>query len=168
MRKLSPVGMKWLKIIHLLLITLFFGGILSSTALNLNENLAVYEGTFQTYKSIVIISDYIIRTGAVGTLLVAFIYGFFTNWGFFRHKWLTVKWILFIGQTLIGIFVVDELMMSNMAILEADKSLALVNPVFIENHKLRNYAVIVQIIITIFIFVISVLKPWKKKKTKRL
>lgn len=51
MRKLSPVGMKWLKIIHLLLITLFFGGILSSTASNLNENLAVYEGTFQTYKA---------------------------------------------------------------------------------------------------------------------
>jgi hypothetical protein len=164
LKKFGPVGLKWLKILHLLLVTLFFGGIMSSTALNFSDNLAVYESTFQTYKSIVIISDYIIRIGAVGTLVIAFIYGFLTKWGFYKHRWLTVKWILFIGQTLLGIFVVDELMMSNMAILEAEKINALDNPVFNENHEYRNYAVILQIIITVFIFIISALKPWKKKK----
>ena len=77
--------MKWLKIIHILLVMMFFGGIMSSFALNLGVNFAIYETTFETYKNIVIISDYIIRIGAVGTLLIGFVYGISTNWGFFKY-----------------------------------------------------------------------------------
>ncbi|MFT0803648.1 hypothetical protein VSK91_18725 [Bacillus swezeyi] len=72
--------------------------------------------------------------------------------------------MLFIIQTFIGIFIVDQLMTSNMDMLEAEKSAALHDPVFIQNHSLRLYAVIIQIAITVLIPCISVLKPWKKKK----
>ncbi|HWO95277.1 MAG TPA: DUF2269 family protein [Bacillus sp. (in: firmicutes)] len=164
MKKLGPVGMKWLKIIHIILVALFFGGIMSSLALSWGVKLAAYEETFETYKSMVIISDYIVRIGAVGTLLIGFVYGIFTKWGFFKHKWLTVKWILFVLQTFIGIFVIDQLMTTNMAILEAEKSMALNNPVFMHNHSIRQYAVILQVVITLFIICISVIKPWKQKK----
>ncbi|PGY09683.1 DUF2269 family protein [Bacillus sp. AFS031507] len=164
MKKLGPVGMKWLKIIHIILVALFFGGIMSSLALNFGVKLATYDETFETYKRIIIISDQIIRIGAVGTLLVGFLYGMFTNWGFFKHRWVTVKWILFVGQTILGIFIVDKLMMANMAILETEKARALVNPEFIQNQTIRQYAIIIQVAITIFIFCISVFKPWKKKK----
>lgn len=165
MEKLDPVGLKWLKVIHIILVALFFGGIMSSFALNFGVKLPAYNETFETYKRIVIISDQIVRIGAVGTLLVGFLYGMFTNWGFFKHRWITVKWILFITQTILGIFVVDKLMMANMAILETEKTLALDNPVFLHNHTIRQYAVMIQIVITIFIFCISVFKPWKKKKS---
>jgi hypothetical protein len=164
LKKLGARGMKWLKIIHIILVMMFFGGIMSSFALNLGVNFAIYETTFETYKNIVIISDYIIRIGAVGTLLIGFVYGIFTNWGFFKHKWVTVKWILFIIQTIIGIFIVDELMLENMLILETERSLALNNPVFIHNHSLRQNFIFIQVVITIFIICISVIKPWKKKK----
>ncbi|GIN68598.1 MULTISPECIES: hypothetical protein [Bacillus] len=76
-----------------------------------------------------------------------------------------VKWALFIIQTFIGIFIVDQLMTVNMAMLEAGSIAALNNPDFIHNHTVRQYAAIVQIAITLFIICISVLKPWKKKKT---
>ncbi|MBO9128790.1 DUF2269 family protein [Bacillus sp. 165] len=165
MKKLGPTGMKWLKILHIMLVTLFFGGITSSLALNLGISLDSYTKTFETYKSIVIISDNIIRIGAVGTLFIGLLYGLFTNWGFFKHRWVTVKWILFMIQTFIGIFVVDKLMLVNMMILENQKSMALNNPVFIHNHTLRQYAVIFQVVTTIFILCISVIKPWKKKKS---
>jgi hypothetical protein len=164
MKKAGPAGLKWLKIAHILLISLFFGGIMSSLALNYGMSLAVYTDTLSTYKHLVEISDLIVRTGAIGTMLLAFIYGFFTNWGFFRHRWLTVKWVLFILQTLIGIFIIDKLMMTNMALLEAEGSAALSNAGFIQNHSIRQYAVILQISITLFIMIISVWKPWKKKK----
>lgn len=165
MKKFGPFWVKWLKVIHIILVALFFGGIMSSFALNHGIKLATYDETFETYKRIVIISDQIVRIGAVGTLLVGLIYGFFTNWGFFKHRWVTVKWILFIIQTVMGIFIVDKLMIANMAILEAEKAAALNNPVFIHNHMLRQYAVMIQILLTISIFCISVFKPWKKKKS---
>lgn len=164
MKTLGPAGMKWLKIAHILLAALFFGGIMSSLALNFAVNLAAYHETFDFYRHTVIISDYIIRICAVGTLLIGLLYGIFTKWGFFKHRWIAVKWVLFIIQTFIGIFIVDQLMEANMAMLEAGKASALKSPVFMHNHTLRQYAAIVQIAITVFIICISVLKPWKKKK----
>ncbi|MGG1396851.1 hypothetical protein ABE288_03190 [Bacillus salipaludis] len=105
MKKFCPFGMKWLKVIHIMLVALFFGGIMSSSfALNYGITLATFDETFETYKRIVIISDQIVRIGAVGTLLVGFIYGFFTNWGFFKQRGVTVKWILFIIQTISHLF----------------------------------------------------------------
>ncbi|MGG3561181.1 DUF2269 family protein [Neobacillus rhizosphaerae] len=164
MKKLGPTGMKWLKIVHIVLVALFFGGIMSSTALSFWPKSSAFLETFEIYKHMVTISDLIVRTGAVGTLLVGIVYSVMTPWGFFKHRWVTVKWGLFVGQTVVGIFVVDRLMMANMALLETERSQALMNPVFIENETLRQYAVIFQVVVTLFIFCISVFKPWKKKK----
>ena len=166
MKKMGTKAARWLKILHIVLASLFFGGIMSSLVLNFNMKLAAYDQTLDMYQNVVAVSDYIVRTGAVGTLLVGIIYGCFTNWGFFKHRWLTIKWILFIIQTIVGITIVDELMVENLALLEAEGSKALTNPVFIDNHTVRQYAVYFQIAVTLFIFAISVLRPWKKKRQK--
>ncbi|MBS2770367.1 DUF2269 family protein [Anoxybacillus rupiensis] len=164
MKKIGPNGMKWLKIIHVFLVVLFFGGILSSVALNLWIDFTKYDEAYLGYKNIVTISDHVVRWGAVGTLLVGFIYGFFTHWGFFKHRWVGVKFVLYMIQTVVGIFVVDRLMVANMELLETQKELALSNPVFLQNHEIRQYAVYFQVAVTVFIFIISYLKPWRKKK----
>ena len=164
MKKIGPKGMKWLKITHVFLVVLFFGGILSSLALNLHIDFTKYDESYLGYKNIIIISDNIIRWGAIGTLLIGLIYGFFTSWGFFKHRWVGVKFVLYMIQTVVGIFVVDHLMLANMELLETQKELALSNPEFIQNHATRQYAVIFQVAVTVFIFIISYLKPWKKKK----
>jgi len=164
MKKIGPSGMKWLKTIHVFLVVVFFGGILSSLALNLHINLDKYEDSYLNYKNIIVISDNVVRWGAIGTLLVGLIYGFFTNWGFFKHRWVGVKFILYIIQTIVGIFIIDKLMISNMELLESQKELALSNPIFIRNHEIRQYAIYFQVVVTTFIFIISFLKPWRKRK----
>ena len=57
-----------------------------------------YDESYLGYKNIIIISDNIIKWGAIGTLLVGFTYGFFTNWGFFKHRWVGVKFVLYIDS----------------------------------------------------------------------
>ncbi|MEJ9280130.1 DUF2269 family protein [Ureibacillus thermosphaericus] len=166
MKKIGPKGMKWLKIIHVFLVVVFFGGILSSIVLNLHIDFTKYDESYLGYKNMMILSDYIVRLGAVGTLLIGFVYGFFTNWGFFKHRWVGVKFVLYIIQTIVGIFIVDELMVRNMELLEAQKEMAISNPTFVQNHKVMQSAVFFQITVTIFIFVISYLKPWRKKKVQ--
>ncbi|MEH7418418.1 DUF2269 family protein [Neobacillus drentensis] len=168
MKKIGPNGMKWLKMIHVFLVVLFFGGILSSLALNFHIDLTKYDESYLGYKNLIVISDNIIRWGAIGTLLIGFTYGFFTNWGFFKHKWVGVKFVLYMIQTFIGIFVVDKLMVANMELLETQKEMALTNPLFIRNHEIRQDAVYFQVIVTIFIFIISFLKPWRKKKLQSI
>lgn len=164
MPKLGPTGVKWLKILHHCFVVLFLGGILSSFALNLKLDLSSFDEVYATYRSFIIISDNIVRYGAQAILVLGVIYGVFTTWGFFKHKWLTVKWIIFIAQTFMGILLVDRLMVANMLLLETQGSGALTNPVFLENHYLRQAIVIVQIALTLFLVIISVLKPWRNAR----
>jgi hypothetical protein len=163
MPKFGPLGLKVLKMLHLLMIVLFLGGILSSFALILKLDLASFQEVYLAYKSFNIISDNIVKFGAQGTILLGAIYGFFTRWGFIKHKWLAVKWILFIIQTFVGILVVDKLMVANLTLLETEKALALSDPVFIHNHFLRFYVVIAQIGLTLFALILSVLKPGRSR-----
>lgn len=38
--------------------------------------------------------DYaIVIPGAILAVATGIIYGIFTKWGFFKHRWITVKWI---------------------------------------------------------------------------
>ena len=163
MWKFGSPGLKFLKILHLLLIVLFLGGILSSLALLLGLDLSNYDEVYLTYKNFNVISDHIVKIGAQGTILLGLVYGFFTRWGFVKHKWLGVKWLLFIAQTFIGILVVDKLMVANLALLETEKILALSNPIFIHNHYVRLYVVLAQIGLTILALTLSVLKPGRSR-----
>lgn len=159
MRKLGSPGLKILKMFHMLLVVLFLGGIVSSFALLMKLDLANFEDVYVTYKTFAVIADNVVKIGAQGTILLGALYGFFTKWGFIKHRWLAVKWILFIIQTFVGILVVDRLMVTNLTILETEKVLALDNPVFINNHYLRLYVILVQIGLTLLALILSVLKP---------
>ncbi len=53
-----------------------FGGILSSVTLSLSLDLTTYDETYLGYKNIVMISDHVVKWGAIGTLLVGVVYGF--------------------------------------------------------------------------------------------
>ena len=163
MRKFGSLGLKLLKMLHILLIVLFLGGILSSFALLIKLDLSNFNEVYATYKIFNTISDNVVKIGAQGTILLGAIYGFFTKWGFIKHKWLAVKWILFIAQTFIGILVVDKLMVANLALLETEKVLALNNPTFLHNHYLRLYVVIAQIALTLLALILSVLKPGRSR-----
>jgi len=136
---------------------------LSSFALLMKLDLSNFEDVDMAYKTFNILSDNVVKIGAQGTILLGAVYGLFTKWGFIKHKWLAVKWILFIAQTFIGILIVDKLMVTNMALLATEKALALSNPVFIHNHYLRLYVVIAQIGLTLFALILSVLKPGRSR-----
>lgn len=163
MRKIGSTGLKVLKMLHILMIVFFLGGIISSFALLIKLDLSDFEQVYSSYQIFNTVSDNVVKIGAQGTILLGAVYGFFTRFGFVKHKWLALKWILFIAQTFIGILVVDKLMVTNLSLLETEKAMALANPVFIHNHYLRLYVVIGQIGLTLFALVLSVLKPGRSR-----
>ena len=44
--------------------------------------------------SMKLIDDFVIIPGGVGSLLTGLLYSIFTNWGWFKHKWVTTKWAI--------------------------------------------------------------------------
>lgn len=163
MKKMGTVGLKWLKISHLVLVVLMLGGIISSLALRLTLKLTTFDEVYLTYKMLYNISDYVIRYGAVGLFITGIVYGVWTNWGWFKHRWITVKWIVFVLQTIFGVFFIDRWMTANVSMLEAERSMALSNPAFVHNHLLIQGGAIAQSVAIIFLIGVSVFKPWRQR-----
>lgn len=166
MKKLSVRGLKYLKIIHVFFVVVLFGGILISLVVNLNIDFTNFNETYYGYKGLILISSKAIKHGTILTIIIACIYGFFTKWGFFKHKWITIKIILFAIQICLGLFIINSLTLENMELLQTMQEKALNNEVFMHNQVVRQIALVLQVILTLAIFVISYLKPGMKNSRK--
>lgn len=163
MKKFGATGMKWLKIIHLVFVVLWTGGAISMMALAFGVSLKALNEVQIAYAAMKIMDDMIVRNGALGCLVTGLVYGIGTNWGFFKQRWIGVKWSLFFGQLLFAILFLNHWLEANLAILKTEPDTALYNPVFFRNHLSNQIGMGVQIALFIVVIGISVLKPWKKK-----
>ena len=112
-----------------------------------------------------IVDDYFIIYGAIGAFVTGLIYSIWTNWGFFKHNWITVKWILILLQMLVGTFVLGPYINNNVEISDRLRDAALTDAEFLHNIKMGLIWGSIQTAFLIVYIWISVQKPWKKKKT---
>ena len=163
MKKLTTKGMKALKVIHLVCAIAWFG---SAISMNLLRHLVVVKdaaGMYWMAEILEAIDMKILVPGAVGGLLTGIVYGGFTNWGFFKHKWLTVKWVLTRFMILFGTFYMGPLVKENVligkAIMEGNGDAAQ----YCHNVMANAYAGLLQIVLLTVVTIVSVYKPWKRK-----
>ncbi|HEX3046884.1 MAG TPA: DUF2269 domain-containing protein [Bacillota bacterium] len=163
MKKLGSTGMKWLKIIHLIGIIIWIGGAICMMVLAFGVPLTTFNEVKNAYAAMKIIDDIMVRNGALITMITSLTYGFWTNWGFFKLRWITAKWGIFIGQLIFAIFFLNRWLEANLVILENEPAGVLNNPAFLRNHVSNQIGMGVMIAAFILVIGISVLKPWKKK-----
>lgn len=114
MNLISGSGLKLLKFFHILFAVAWMG-----TAIGFLAGLALVvpaEPEANFYASLMkLLDDWVLIAGAYGILLTGLIYGFFTSFGFFRQRWITLKWILSICLILAGTFCIGPLIDENAA-----------------------------------------------------
>ena len=113
-------------------------------------------------QSHLIVDEFFLIPGGVGVVVTALLYGLFTKWGFFKQRWLVVKWILTILLVILGAGYMGVTIKENMLQAQLIMSEDIDTLVFFCNVKYVAYAGIVQLIGFIYIVSISVIKPWKK------
>ena len=161
--KLKPQAVKILKMFH---IFFCFSWIIGNVALLLLLFITHPETGDELYmrsRMFQIIDDYCIILGAMGALVTGLIYSIWTNWGFFKHPWIIVKWILIILQMTAGVFLGPPIN-NNVIIADQLRDAALTNPEFLNNIQITQMYGTLQSVFLIFVLVISVQKPWKVKK----
>lgn len=164
MKTLNVTGLKVLKVIHLACAIMWMGGAISMMILLLNmpeDNASEMHAFSMTLK---LVDDYLIIIGANGCLLTGIIYGIFTKWGFFRHHWIIVKWILTLFMILSGTFIMGPCVNGNVEhatdlsfYLSTDSS-------FWSNITTILHWGLLQNVLLLITVIVSVFKPWKKKK----
>jgi hypothetical protein len=164
MKKFGSRGQRVLKIIHLFLASLWLGG---AVALNL---MITYLGPGESGGELlaydlarIFMDDFIIIPGALGCLLSGLLISLFTPWGFFKHRWVAVKWILTVAGILFGTFYLGPRIDGQPGITLELGLAAAVDPVYLANRLENLIGGWFQITVLIFMVAISTLKPWKRK-----
>jgi hypothetical protein len=114
------------------------------------------------------IDDWVIIPAAVGSLLTGLLISWLTPWGFFKWRWVTVKWGLTIAMTLFGICYLSPWLHEMAAITAADPGGALQNEVFLTDRMLLSLSGGPMFLAMFFLVFLSVLKPWSARLKGRL
>lgn len=165
MKKLINKQIKILKIFHIVFATMWLGGCIALAFFPL----FITPKTIDEAKIYIHILDFIdtwmIIVGGIGSFVTGLVYSIWTNWGFFKHRWLTVKWIIVILQTLYGTFILGLWILADIKNIAANMQGELANyPDFFTKLNTHTMGALVQLIFLIFLIIISVWKPWKKKQ----
>lgn len=164
---LTPKGVKALKVVHLILIMMWTIGVATMCLLYWKPVLSGVEFLYNQRTAMFI--DYaLVIPGALLTVVTGIIYGVFTKWGFFKFKWLTVKWIVGILVILIGTFALHPLAESiiEQASQVANESVCFPVDYFGVKLKVVEFTAVLQCLALIFLVILSVYKPWIKKNVK--
>ena len=163
MKKLSANGMKVLKIFHLLFIMMWVIGVVAMAIIYFAHPKSGDE-LYSSFHIMRLVDDILVIPGAMLTVVVAIIYGTFTNWGFFKHKWITVKWIISVTVIIVGTFFFSPWLDNCLEIANQQRDIAQTDPnILYYTPRIAIFASI-QSLALIFLIIISVFKPWKKKK----
>jgi uncharacterized membrane protein len=166
MKKLNANGLRWLKGFHLIAVSCWVGGVVALMLLYFLKKGVIDGGVlYGINQSIHHVDMWVVVTpGAFGCLFTGLLYSFFSNWGFFKHNWLMVKWVITIVAILSGTFFLGPW---ENAMLEISGKLgisALSNQAYLCNEKMNFIFGMVQCLLLLFTLFVSVFKPWKRKK----
>ena len=163
MKKLGFKGRRWLKIAHLFLACVWMSAGLILVILGLSMKAESGQALYGINAVMKFIDDFVIIPAANGTLLTGLIYGIWTKWGFFKQRWIIVKWAITLYGIVFGTFFLGPWLNALPPIAGKLGMAALSDPAYMHAKKMNLIFGSIQVATLIFALAISVLKPWKKK-----
>ncbi|WP_165043219.1 hypothetical protein [Dysgonomonas sp. ZJ709] len=164
MKKLNPKGLKVLKTLHLIFAMIWTCGAIAMVLITFLTDAESADELYMKNIILLAIDNWLIITGAMTSLAIGIIYGIFTNWGFFKHRWIIVKWIITVVEILFGTFAYHPWLTENLDIIGRLGEAAVWNEDYLFNLKMMEISGFFQAGLLLFLIVISVFKPWKSKK----
>lgn len=166
---ISSEAQKVLKVFHLFAVCFWVGGgmgliLLLHAALDAGSSEELF-GILKSYRFInVIITVYM---GAYGSFFTGLAYSLCTNRGFFRHKWIIIKWVMTLGMILCGSFILSGWSTRMLEMAVTMGIAALQSPEF-QQLYMRHFCVITgYMALFVVATVLSVYKPWEKDEIIR-
>ena len=110
-----------------------------------------------------IVDDCLIIPSALGSLFTGLTFSLFTSGGFFRHRWLTFKWVATLGTILFGTFFLGPWVNGMEAMTAAEGGRAVGTALYQQYDKLNGIFGILQFVLLGVMLALSYLKPWGRR-----
>jgi hypothetical protein len=105
----------------------------------------------------------IIIPACLGSLATGALFGWLTQWGFFKHLWLVIKWALTVAMILFGIFFLGPWVDGTARMAETLGIRALDDQGFASTAFRVAAFSVVQIALLLFMVFLSTIKPFGKR-----
>ena len=166
-RVLGRAGRQWLKSIHLIVSVIWLGAAISMNLLRYGWAPTGSGDLYAVDHSIGVIDKLVVVPAAWLSLLTGLFESWFTAWGFFKFRWVTVKWILTVAVMIYAPLFIARWDRAVQAVSKADGLRALMDPTYLQLRAQYTWSGIALIAILVFMSVISTLKPWTKGDRQR-
>ncbi len=165
MIKLKAAGLKWLRGFHMLAVSCWIGGAVSLLLVYFIKDGVTDGGVlYGINRSIHHVDIAVVGIpGAFGCFITGILYSAFSNWGFFRHRWITFKWIVTVAAILFGTFFLGPWETRMMEISGKLGLNSLTDTEYLYNQKMNLVFGTVQVSVLVATVFVSIFKPWKKK-----
>jgi hypothetical protein len=165
---LGRTGKQWLKSIHLTVSVVWLGAAISMNVLRYAWTPVANSDLYAVDHAIALIDNWVVVPAAWASLLTGLFESWLTTWGFFKFRWVTVKWIATVAIMIYAPLFIAQWDRNIAAISRVEGLLALQNPVYLQDRLLYTISGIGLIAILAFLSLISTLKPWMRKDRSRL
>jgi hypothetical protein len=167
---MKPLGMtarNWLFTFHILFMAIWIGAALFTVLIRLYNGAMQSDEAFTTLHILSNKSDILIYTSVAGVLITSLMIATMTKWGFFKFRWMTIVWIIFFANIIMGVVVLSPLKKNILAIAEMEGLAALQSPIYVRNHALLTIGGIIQVLLLALAILIVKLKPWGGKQVQQ-
>jgi hypothetical protein len=101
-------------------------------------------------------------------LLTGLFESWLTTWGFFKYRWVTVKWVVTIALMIFAPLFLSQWDRNIAAISQAQGLLALQNPVYQQDRLLYTISGVAFIAALSLLSLIATLKPWTRHDREQI
>lgn len=165
---LGTTGKQWLKSIHLIVSVIWIGAAVSMNVLRFAWVPTSDGDLYAVDHAIAVIDNWVVVPAAWGSLLTGLFESWLTSWGFFKFRWVTLKWIATVAMMVYAPIFLAQWDRSIEAISRVEGLAALQNPVYLQYRLLYTISGVSFIALLCALSLISTLKPWMKKDRIKL
>ncbi|WP_430790658.1 hypothetical protein VBD025_07050 [Virgibacillus flavescens] len=157
--KLAMKPKRWLVTLHILFAAIMVGNMVTFLILSITAATSASDQLVTScYQIMHVLAGTSIRASTIGTAITGILLAIWTKWGLFQFYWIIVKQaltLLLIGLNLWGLYIWTLQAVD----LSAD------NPAMNLTTTYLWTGILLQLVSLIFLYVISVFKPWGKRKS---
>jgi hypothetical protein len=166
--QLKGTPRKWLLTLHLLFSAIMLGGAVAFLILSITAASTSDEGMLKAcYTSMHVLAKTSVKASTIGALVTGILLSMLTKWGLFQYYWIIAKEALTLLSTLLGPIGMYLWTLKAVTLTSTEGLIVLQDPVFIVNNNQLWVGIMLQIISISAMFVISVFKPWGKRKNRQ-
>lgn len=156
----SPQTRLLLKYIHTFSAMMWIGGAQAILILLYKDRLATNgDELFAVNDAIRSLDNWLIGPGVAGSVMSGALISLTTHWGFFRHRWVAVKWVVTLVATFFGIVFLGPWLQELSEIAGLNRLAAFDNLAYVQTYRLGVAFGVAQMVVLLFLVLIPIFKP---------